>query len=163
MDYPIRRKDRIMPEEDAWALLRGGEYGTLATVGADGQPYAVPVSYVVMDGRIYFHCARSGRKLEHIAFCPKVCFCVVGKTQPVYDNGFSTYYESAVVFGSAREVADTEPAWLESLLRLAEKYLPGHMDKAEGSIAKAKQRTAVYAISIDRISGKAKRKKPDPD
>ena len=154
----MRRKDRAISQEEALELLERNEYGMLSTVGEDGQPYVVPLSYVLMDGQLYFHCAQVGQKIDNIVFCPRVCFCAVGATQPVYDGGFSTYFESVLVYGSARNVDGAEEK-RRSLMLLAEKYLPEHMDKAEGDITKSFQRTAVYAISIDHISGKAKRKK----
>ena len=158
MNHPVRRKDRAITEEEARGVLERGEYGVLATCGHDGQPYGVPLSYVVMNGAVYIHCAQSGRKLDNIAANPAVSFTVVGPTKPVYDSGFSTYYESAVIFGKAREITD-EKEKRESLMRLAEKYLPEDMDKAEAAITRSFSRTAVYAIAIETVTGKAKRKK----
>lgn len=154
----VRRKDRSIPEKEALDLLRRSEYGMLSTIGKDGQPYVIPLSYVVAGDSLYFHCAPAGQKLDNIAFCPQVCFCAVGNTQPVYDGGFSTYYESAIVYGKARKVEDAEEK-RRCLMLLAEKYLPQHMDKAAGDIEKSFLRTAVYAVSLDHVSGKAKRKK----
>lgn len=157
MHEEIRRKDRAMAEKEARALLEQGEYGILATAGTDGQPYGTPLSYAVMNGAIYIHCATLGRKIDNIAANPAVCFTVVGETEPVYDSGFSTYYASCMVFGTVRPVSD-DTEKMAALTELARKYLPAHMDKAEESIKKSWQRTAVYAVSIDRITGKAKKK-----
>ena len=52
---PVRRADKLMPEARARALLAGGYAGRLATVGADGWPYVVPLLYVWMDGEIWVH------------------------------------------------------------------------------------------------------------
>ena len=41
----VRRKDREIELQDALALLAAGEYGVLSTVGRDGRPYGVPLSY----------------------------------------------------------------------------------------------------------------------
>ncbi len=64
IDQPVRemrRKDRETSEEEACQLLAAGEYGVLSTVGADGEPYGVPLSYVYRDGEIFFHSAPEGR------------------------------------------------------------------------------------------------------
>lgn len=159
MQHPIRRKDRVMDEEQARALLKNCEYGVMATTGADGWPYAVPLSYIVENNVIYFHCAHDGRKIENINANPKVCFTVVGKTQPIYDKNFTTYYESVVVFGTVNKVGNPERK-TALLMLLAQKYLPEHMDKAPGDIAKSLERTAVYGITIEGITGKAKKPKP---
>lgn len=153
----IRRKDRAQGEAENFALLARAEYGVLALV--DGRlPYAVPLSFVLMDGALYFHCAREGRKVDAIAGGGEGCFTVVGATFPVYDGGFSTYYESVMVFGRVTPVDGREEK-VRALYALAEKYLPGDMDKAEKDVARSFKHTAVYRIAIGRMTGKAKRGK----
>lgn len=154
----MRRKDRQLSAEEAEGVLARGEYGVLATIGPDGQPYAVPLSYVARGGALYFHCAPEGHKINNLRFESRACFTVVGPTEPVYDGGFSTYFESAVVFGPVREVTDAEEK-RAALHELALKYLPGHMDKAEPDIARSFSRTAVYALKIEVLTGKAKKRK----
>ncbi len=158
MNRPMRRKDRQISEEEARALFGKGEYLFMATVGEDGKPYVVPLSYVILNNFVYFHCAAEGRKLDNLAFCPSVCLSVVGQTRPVYASNFTTYFESAIIEGEARKVAD-DAEKRRALLALAEKYLPEHMDKAEPDIARSWQRTDVYAVSVGSITGKAKRPK----
>lgn len=161
-DRQIRRKDRAVSRDEALDLLNRCEYGFLGTADQDGRPYVVPLSYALMDGAVYFHCAAMGHKLDNIAANPAVCFSVVGATKPVFDGGFSTYYESAAVFGQARLVRDDEER-TKALTALARKYLPGHMDACESEIAKNWIRTQVYAVSMDRVTGKAKRRKAPKD
>ena len=158
MNHPIRRKDRALDDESTLKLLAECEYGTLATVDAQGQPYCTPLSYIFKDGLVYFHSALKGHKIENLKNSSKVCFSVVGSTQPIYDGSFTTYYSSAVVFGTALEVSDAEEK-TAALYALALKYLPGDMDKADGDIARSFKATALYAIKPERITGKAKRKK----
>jgi len=57
-------------------ILSSTTIGRLATNGADGFPYITPVNFVCFGGRIYFHCAPEGEKLDNIARDPKVCFQV---------------------------------------------------------------------------------------
>lgn len=156
MNSQMRRKDRQLAGEEARAILEAGEYGILATVGEDGQPYGTPLSYVVADNSIWFHCAREGRKLRDIAREPRVCFTVVGRTKPVYSGSFTTLYESAMVFGTASRVTDDEAKWriLELLCR---KYLPDDMDKFKADVSVSLRVTDIWRISIDVITGKAKR------
>lgn len=157
-DVPLRRKDRAMPREDALALLARAEYGVLAVDEGKGWPYAVPLSFVLMDGALYVHSACEGRKIAALERNDRVCFTVVGATKPVYVTDFTTYYESVVVQGRATPVTDEREKY-ESLIRLAEKYLPEHMDKAERDIRRSFKRTAVVKISLDLVTGKAKRPK----
>lgn len=155
----IRRKDRMSTPEQAEELLTRGEHGMLSTVGADGYPYGIPVNYAYENGRIYFHCARGvGKKLENIQRNPKVCFTVVGTAQ-VVPAEFSTNYESTVVFGTAQEITelDEKKAALELLIR---KYSPEFLETGRQYIERSAAVTGVYVISVQHISGKARRGKP---
>jgi len=153
MDKP-RRQDRTNSQEEARELLERAEYGVLSTVGADGQPYGIPVSYCVIGENLYFHCAVEGRKLDNIAHNPRVSFCVVGKTN-VLPGKFSTQYESTIISGTASEVfAEEKQLGLEGLLH---KYSVGFYEKGLKYIEALDHKTKVYRIHIDSISGKARR------
>lgn len=152
----MRRKDRAISEEEAVDLLNRAEYGVLATAGADGAPYTVPLSYVFMEGKVYFHCARNGRKIDNLKAESRVSFVVVGDTEVVYDGGFGTYYKSAQLNGRARLVEEPEE-WQASLRALAQKYLPAHLDKVDAYIKRYDKQTLVYAVEGG-ITGKARKK-----
>ena len=59
----MRRRRQQLTHEECLAILERGTSGVLAVSGEDGYPYAVPLSYVYRDGRLFFHCAKSGHKL----------------------------------------------------------------------------------------------------
>ena len=89
-------------------MLRQSDWGMMAAAG-DGQPYAVPLNYAYVLGRIVFHGALAGRKLEAIAAQPRVCFCVCRQTGTVQDHGGNPCHVdnwSVLVFGRARVVAE---------------------------------------------------------
>src|ERR1035438_6991655 len=73
----IRRRDRALTEEQAREILAGAERGVLATLGADGWPYAIPVNHALSGSVLYIHCAVEGHKLENIAHEERVSFCIV--------------------------------------------------------------------------------------
>lgn len=73
----VRRRDREIAPQESINILDTAEYGILSTVGNDGQPYGVPLSYVLKGDSIYFHCAISGHKLENIEHNAK-CFILRG-------------------------------------------------------------------------------------
>ena len=150
----VRRTDREITPQESINILDTAEYGILSTVGNDGQPYGVPLSYVLKGDSIYFHCAISGHKLENIEHNAKVSFCVVGKTKVLPDK-FGTEYESAVVFGRASEVNGTERH--DALLWLLEKYCSDFIEEGKCYIEQKDKITKVFKIEIDRISGKARR------
>jgi nitroimidazol reductase NimA-like FMN-containing flavoprotein (pyridoxamine 5'-phosphate oxidase superfamily) len=147
----MRRNEKQLTEEEALAILLAGELGVLATVGEDDCPYAVPLNYALHEGCIYFHCARTGHKLDNIRHNPKVSFCVVGGSEVVPEK-FSTKFESVVLFGIAEEVAGEEKkAGLDALIR---KYAFEHLAAGEAYIQAAGEKTRVFRIRIDHLTGK---------
>ncbi len=143
-----------MSREWAWELLEKGEYGILSLL-SNGEPYAVPMSYLVWKGRVYFHSALEGRKMEALECGTRAQLTVVGRTKPVYTSNFTTFFESAMAVGTLSLVTDAEEK-KEILLRLAEKYLPDHMEKAEDAVMHSLARTAVIVLTVESVTGKAK-------
>ena len=104
--YPeMRRKKQALSPAACDAILQAGTSGVLALSGADGQPYAVPLSYVYHEGKVYFHCARAGHKLDLLDQNPKASFCVIGQDQVVPEK-YTTYYRSVILFGTVRRLPD---------------------------------------------------------
>ncbi len=77
----MRRSRQALPQEECTSILDRGTHGVLALAGDDDYPYAVPISYVYADGKLFFHCAKTGHKLDAIARCAKASFCVVDQDQ----------------------------------------------------------------------------------
>lgn len=150
----MRRSDRRIAEDDAWRILEQGGHGVLSTVSPEGAPYGVPLSYCVLDGVIYVHCAREGRKLEHLAHDPRVSFCVVGRVE-VLPEEFSTLFESCIVEGVASEALGTEKQ--AALERFAGKYSPGFEEEGLLYIAALSEETRVFRVDVSSLSGKARR------
>lgn len=76
----IRRKKNEIDTNAAKALLLSGRRGVLAVNGDGGYPYAMPINYVydADAGKIYFHGAKAGHKVDALRACGKVCFTVYG-------------------------------------------------------------------------------------
>lgn len=150
----MRRKDRELKNDEVIDILKNSDYGILSTVSEDGYPYGVPVSFVFFNNSIYFHGAIEGHKLDNILNNGKVSFCVVGQTYILPDK-FSTKYESVIVFGMANEIFDDEKNTI--LLEILNKYSPDYIEKGKEYIKNASKATKVIKISIEHISGKARR------
>ena len=97
----MRRKKQQMSGDACDELLFRGTSGVLALSGDDGYPYAVPISYVYDGEKIYFHCAKSGHKLDAIKRNPKASFCVIGQDQIVPEE-YTTYFRSVIAFGISK-------------------------------------------------------------
>lgn len=63
---PMRRNRQQLSEAESLAILEQATSGTLALLGDGGYPYAVPISYVFANGKLYFHSALSGHKVDAI-------------------------------------------------------------------------------------------------
>lgn len=150
----IRRKDREIENNEIIQILENSDYGVLSTVSLNGYPYGVPLSFVFINNSIYFHCATEGHKLDNIVNNSKASFCVVGQTCILPDE-FSTTYESVIVFGIANEVLEDEKH--TALLEIIKKYSPDYIEKGKEYIKNASKATKVIKISIEHISGKARR------
>lgn len=75
----MRRFKQELSSEDTAKILEHGSHGVLAVLGDEGYPYAVPLSYVYADGKLYFHGAKQGHKLDALQNSAKSSFCVVGQ------------------------------------------------------------------------------------
>ena len=150
----LRRKDRAITEEEAVALLNRAEYGVLSTVTENGEPYGVPLNFCVIDHCIYFHCAVAGQKIDNIKQNKTVSFCAVGNTEVLPDK-FGTKYESVIVSGEVEEVFDiNKQLALEGLLH---KYSIEFIDKGIKYIEGLKEKTKVFKITINKLTGKARK------
>ncbi len=152
----MRRRDRELSQAEAMDILERGDYGVLATIGENGYPYGVPLNYVYSKGKIYFHCAGEGHKTDNIAYDNRVSFTVVTRHEPIPDK-FSTRFESAIVFGTAVKISDIDEKRY-ALRELIKKFSSEFMDKGMKYIDSAMDKTAVYGIVIEKISGKARKK-----
>ena len=152
----LRRKEKQMPEQEAFEVLKNGREGVLATLGADGYPYAVPLNYAFHDGNIYFHCAKTGHKIDNLAHHARVSFCVVGDAEIIPEK-FSTRFTSVIVFGTAAEVFDDEKA--AGLLALVQRYSGEYVEEGKKYIASDMNKTKVFKIEIERITGKTAHKR----
>ena len=149
----MRRKDQVLSREECLAVLDRGTSGVLAVHGDDGYPYAVPLSYAYEDGQLWFHCARTGHKLDAILRDPKVTFCVVDRDQ-VVPLEYTTYFRSVILFGKARVLED--PAEIRTALeKLALRYAPEDSEAHREAILE-KELPALVAIEVtmEHLSGK---------
>jgi uncharacterized protein len=152
----MRRGAQELSEEENRAILEGGSTGILAVTGDEGYPYAVPLNYTYHNGKVVFHCARKGHKIDAIARSDKVTFCVVGRDR-VVPRAFATNYQSVIVFGRARVVQDDEER-REALEALVRKYSLSYLEEGKEEIERDLAAVCVVEIAIEHMTGKAARK-----
>jgi hypothetical protein len=123
----------------------------LACLGDEDYPYAVPVSYVYHNDRIYFHSAKAGHKVDAILKNPKVSFAVVDE-DTIVSAEYTTYFRSVVAFGKARLVEGEE--WLEGFKALVEKYSGDLPEDAKHKEITGCTQSLIIAIDVDHLTGK---------
>ena len=149
----MRRKRQALTQAQCQAILEQGSCGVLALSGDDGYPYAVPLSYLYHQGKLYFHCAKSGHKLDALRREPKASFCVVAQDQ-VAPLEYTTLYRSVIVFGRLRELEDDKEkrAAIEALaLKYAPQDTPAHREEA---IRRDWGPLCVLELTPEHVSGK---------
>ena len=152
----MRRKDRELPREECEEILLREKRGVLCVLGDDGYPYGVPLDYVYREGRLYFHCAREGHKLDAIAACDKVSFTV--HDDGVLEEGSWWYHvRSVICFGRAHLMPEGEEK-LAALRALGSKYFPPEKS-VDASIEHSGSRVAMIEMEIEHLSGKHVREK----
>ncbi len=148
----MRRKGQQLSTEDCEAILNRGTSGVLAVSGDGDYPYAVPLSYCYDGEKIYFHCAKTGHKLDAIKRNNKVSFCVIDADDIVPER-FTTYYKSVVVFGRAHIITDSGDK-RRAITALSEKYSPGEKNTQQ-EIEQSWERFCMLELDIEHMTGKA--------
>jgi len=150
----MRRKERAMNRKESERLLEAATVGRLGTF--DKEPYIVPVNFVHHSGKILFHCANEGRKIQALVKEPRVCFEVdefLGLKEGEKACSFGAFFRSVIAYGEARIVEGAEQK-REALTRLMTKYA-GNKQKWRFEDAEL-ERVAVVEIAITDMTGKSR-------
>jgi len=136
-------------------LLKDCPVGRLGTIGKDGYPRIKPLNFVYFNGKIYFHSAQEGEKIDDIIRDGRVVFEIDEPIGYVKSNtnpcSAKFAYRSVMMKGRAAIVDDDEEKLL-ALRSLMEKYQP------EGGygefLARKLNITAVVRIDVEEATGK---------
>ncbi|MCR5107554.1 MAG: pyridoxamine 5'-phosphate oxidase family protein [Lachnospiraceae bacterium] len=107
----MRRFRQEISKEECIEVLKNEKRGVLSILGEDGYPYGIPLNhwFCEEDGRLYFHGAKEGKKIDSIALNDKASYCV-------YDKGYckpgewSLNVKSIILFGRIKPVTDENRA-----------------------------------------------------
>ena len=149
----MRRKKQLLSEAETIEILQSCTSGVLAVTGDNDYPYAVPLSYAYKDGKLFFHFAKTGHKIDGISKNDKVSFCVI-KTDDVVQKTFTTHFRSAIVFGRVRMLTeDSEKRY--ALECLVEKYSPDYVAEGQSEIEREWKQVSAAELAIEHMTGKA--------
>ena len=128
-------------------IIQDTYQGVLAMV-IEGRPYALPLNHAYRDGRFYFHCASSGRKLDAIERNPRVTYVInkyygdsaeLAKAMKCHGH-----WESVIADGTARVVS--EDAELIADMKTYMAYY-GHEDYQHGDDLLGRTRMIILDVA----------------
>ncbi len=147
----MRRFKQQLDSEKCIEILQNEPRGVLAVLGDGGYPYTVPLNFVYEDGRLYFHCAKEGHKLDAVKACGKASFCVLDKGVKS-DADRSYYFNSVICFGRVKILSEKNEILKKAKL-LGMKYYPDEKEVDE-EVKKFENRVCVLEMTIEHMSGK---------
>ena len=152
MFRPMRRAKQEISRKECVQILTDEKRAVLSVNGDDGYPYGVPVDFLYdpETDRIYFHCAKSGHKLDAMLANDKVCFTVY--EQGIQKEDWSYHVRSVIVFGRAKVMTD-EALMREKIRLFGMKYYPT-AEEVDEEIRKDFARVNFIEISIEHMTGK---------
>lgn len=152
----MRRLGQELSKEECENILTNEPRGVLALIGDEYYPYALPISHVYADGKIYFHGAKEGHKIDAVKKHSKVSFCVIDKGIKAEGSWWYTF-KSVIVFGKIKILTDRNER-IEKLTLLGDKFFPTHEETID-EIDRLLERTEVFEIAVEHMTGKIVKEK----
>jgi len=143
MFWKMRRKNQELTEKQCLDILRRAKTATLAWSGDDG--------YLYEDGKIYFHGAKEGHKIDAIKNNPKVSMSIIDQ-EDVIEEELTTYFRSVILFGEARILQEDDEIY-HAIKTLGLKYNEDEVT-VEKEIQREWKALCCIEITIEHISGK---------
>lgn len=162
----MRRFKQELDHETCVEIINRATSGVLSVFGDGGYPYGVPLSYVYVNGEtekgeagftgravFYFHCAKTGHKIDALRACDKACFTIIDRDDVVADE-FTTYFRSVVAFGHAK-ILETREEMMPAIQLLAKRYSPDESeDSRNHEIEREFPGLAMIEFTVDHMTGK---------
>ncbi|MCR4990558.1 MAG: pyridoxamine 5'-phosphate oxidase family protein [Lachnospiraceae bacterium] len=149
----MRRFKQQISNEECIEILKNEPRGVLSVLGDYGYPYGVPLDhwYSVNDGKLYFHCAKEGHKLDAISKCDKASYCVMDKGYRK-EKEWALNIRSVIVFGRIKEVTDNEKK-KEICTNICRKFT-NDKEYLEKEMNNAFSRVCCLELDIEHMTGK---------
>ena len=154
----MRRSKQEISIRECEKILFEQPRGVMAVLGDDDYPYTVPLDFLYSDGKIYFHGAGEGHKMDAVRKHDKVSFCVMDEGYRK-EGEWALNINSVIVFGRIREIKDINIKD-EKLRLLGLKYNPSPEAVEEElkryiDIEKNIDRVTILELTPEHITGKS--------
>lgn len=149
----MRRFKQQISDEECIRILEEQPRGVLSMLGDDGYPYGIPLDhwYSEDDNKLYFHCAKTGHKLDAVASCDKVSYCVMDEGYRK-DGEWALNIISVVIFGRMHIVED-EDKKREICTNLVRKFTDDE-EYLQKELTNAFPRVCCLELTIEHMTGK---------
>jgi len=149
----LQRKNKQISMEECTELLKKETRGVLSVLGDGDYPYGMPMNhwYNEEDGKIYFHCGKSGHRLDALRKSNKVSFCT-------YDSGYreegdwALHVKSVIVFGTM-EIIDDMDTIADIARKLSYKFTQDE-EYIRTEIEKYAKATLLLQLTPEHVCGK---------
>ena len=148
----MRRFKQQLTEAETLDILCSSTSGVLSLCGHDEMPYGVPLSHVYSDGKLYFHSALTGHKVDLIRQNQNASFTVIAKDE-IHPERYTTYFQSVIAFGKVRIIED-EHLKREFLEILGRRCNSNDSEGLSKEIRDGINRCLVLEMRIEKITGK---------
>ncbi len=115
-------------------------------------PYGVPLSHVYENGKLYFHSALTGHKVDIIKQNSRACFTVIAKDE-IHPEAYTTYFRSVITFGRVRIIDDVSEK-THILEALGRRCNPNDDESLNEEIKRGFNRCLAIEMTIERMTGK---------
>jgi hypothetical protein len=132
---------------------------------ADGRPFVIPTTYARIGQQLYLHGSAASRMLRTLQDGVPVCVTVTLLDGLVLARSafhHSMNYRSAVILGTALEVADADEK-LRALTAIVEHVVPGRAAEVRGPNEKELRATLVLRLALEEASSKIRTGPPLDD
>lgn len=146
----MRRFKQQLTSQECDQVLSYEKRATLAVQGENGYPYAIPINFLYKDGKVYFHCAKAGQKIDAMRANPHVCLTLHDAGHPV-EGKQGLDVRSVIVFGTVH-MMDANNATMSVCREFGLKYFDESY--VDHEIEKAGKRVQMVEITIDHMTGK---------
>ena len=137
------------------SIIKKCQWCNLAMVDPEGKPYVIPMNFGIEDDYIYFHSARTGRKVDVLTNNPEVCisFSADEKLRWVNEEvacSWGMKYRSVLAYGKVEFVDDFDKKE-EALKVIMKNY--SEIDFTFN--APAVKDVLVFRVRVEKLHGRA--------
>lgn len=132
-----------MTDGEVAEYLKAGFRARVATIGRDGAPHVVPISYCMLDGNVAFWSDRDSQKVVNLRRDPRVA-CII-------DDGVEFQELRGVEIRGTADVYDDRDLSLRVADLFCERVPEEHRDMVRGHLVSLADERVVISVKPDQV------------